>query len=73
MSISPEAVKAAVAVLTASYSAISASGKNGLPSGHLYARLMPYIDLDGYNKMIKLMVDKKMITVKNDVLYVVVN
>ena len=47
---------------------IAATGKSGLPSGHLYAMLMGHIDIDTYQK---LMVEAGGVTLKNHVLHAI--
>lgn len=50
---------------------IAATGKRGLPSGHLYAMLMGHMDIDTYQKLIDLMVEAGGVTLKNHVLHAI--
>lgn len=55
--------------LDAVHEIIEAAGPLGLPSGHLYAMLMPQgIDFETYNTLVNFMVAKCGITLKNHVL-----
>ena len=38
---------------------------NEVPSGHLYAQVMSHINLESYNRVIKILTDAKMIKVSN--------
>ena len=55
-------------VLDAIQEIITAAGSQGLPSGHLYAMLMGYMDLQTYQTMIGLMVKAGGVTLQNHVL-----
>jgi hypothetical protein len=50
---------------------IKAHGEEGIPSGHLYARLMGKLSLDQYQSAINLLVDSGRITNKGHLLQVV--
>lgn len=59
-----------LAALGAIIEAIETAGDTGLPSGHLYAHLMPTgITLDGYNKMESMLIASGRIVKRGDVLY----
>jgi len=47
---------------------IKGAGSQGIPSGHLYAMLMAYMDLQTYQTMIGLMVKAGGVTLQNHVL-----
>ena len=47
---------------------IKGAGSQGIPSGHLYAMLMTYMDLQTYQTMIGLMVKAGGVTLQNHVL-----
>jgi hypothetical protein len=47
---------------------IKGAGSQGIPSGHLYAMLMTYMDLQTYQTMIDMMVRAGGITLQNHVL-----
>lgn len=50
-------VVAAVEMIRAAYGLVATYGNAGMPSGHLYAHMMSAgMDLEGYDKMIALMV-----------------
>jgi hypothetical protein len=55
-------------VLDAVQAIIKKAGPQGLPSGHLYAMLMGYMDLESYQSMIDIMVQAGGITLNNHVL-----
>ena len=55
-------------VLDAIQEIITAAGPQGVPSGHLYAMLMGYMDLNTYQTMIDLMVKAGGITLTNHVI-----
>jgi len=58
-------------VLDAIHDIIESAGPLGLPSGHLYAMLMPQgIDFNTYNTLVNFMVAKCGIALKNHVLTV---
>lgn len=48
--------------------AVYDSGTHGIPSGHLYARLMNIIPLEMYEKLIGHMIDKGLLTKENHLL-----
>ena len=48
---------------------IKEAGSQGIPSGHLYAMLMTYMDLQTYQTMIGLMVKAGGVTLQNHVLH----
>ena len=47
---------------------VTDAGSQGIPSGHLYAMLMTYMDLQTYQTMIGLMVKAGGVTLQNHVL-----
>jgi len=55
-------------VLDAIQDIVSAAGSQGIPSGHLYAMLMGYMDLQTYQSVIALMVRAGGVTLQNHVL-----
>ena len=55
-------------VLDAIQEIVVAAGSQGIPSGHLYAMLMGYMDLQTYQSMIALMVRAGGVTLQNHVL-----
>ena len=55
-------------VLDAIQEIITRAGSQGIPSGHLYAMLMGYMDLDTYQNVIALMVRAGGVTLQNHVL-----
>lgn len=55
--------QAAIEAVKAVASVIKDMGQ--VPSGHLYANLMQYMSLDVYQAIIALLVESKLITVKN--------
>ena len=55
-------------VLDAIQEIITGAGSQGIPSGHLYAMLMGYMDLDTYQNVIALMVRAGGVTLQNHVL-----
>jgi len=55
-------------VLDAIQEIVVAAGSQGIPSGHLYAMLMGYMDLQTYQTMIGLMVKAGGVTLQNHVL-----
>ena len=55
-------------VLDAIQEIITAAGPQGVPSGHLYAMLMGYMDLNTYQTMIDLMVKAGGITLTHHVI-----
>lgn len=58
---------AAIQMIKAVADAIKELGK--IPSGHLYARLMPYLDLPSYEKIIGILERSGVIRKTSDVLY----
>lgn len=50
-------IEAHLKVLQAVAVAICDAGDQGLIEGHLYARLISYMDLDSFNKMISILTD----------------
>jgi hypothetical protein len=53
----------AIEVIKTAYSIAAASGKVGIPSGHLYARLMEnFTSLEQYESMVALMVKTKLLS-----------
>lgn len=59
-----------LAALGAIIEAIETTGDTGIPSGHLYAYLMPTgITLDVYNKMESMLIASGRIVKRGDVLY----
>ena len=55
-------------VLDAVQEIVEKAGPQGIPSGHLYAMLMGYMDLDTYQTMIGVMVKAGGVTLNNHVL-----
>lgn len=55
-------------VLDAVQEIVQRAGPKGIPSGHLYAMLMGYMDLNTYQSMINIMVQAGGITLENHVL-----
>ena len=55
-------------VLDAIQEIVTGAGSQGIPSGHLYAMLMGYMDLDTYQNVIALMVRAGGVTLQNHVL-----
>jgi len=55
-------------VLDAIQEIVQRAGPEGIPSGHLYAMLMGYMDLETYQTMIDIMVQAGGITLENHVL-----
>lgn len=55
-------------VLELVHTLIEASGPEGIPSGHLYAALMGFMDLETYQSLIDLMIKSGGITLNNHVL-----
>jgi hypothetical protein len=55
-------------VLDAVQEIVEKAGPQGIPSGHLYAMLMGYMDLDTYQTMIGVMVKAGGVTLKDHVL-----
>lgn len=55
-------------VLDAIQEIVQRAGSEGIPSGHLYAMLMGYMDLETYQSMIDIMVQAGGITLENHVL-----
>lgn len=47
---------------------IAATGKDGMPSGYLYAGLMNVIDIHAYNSLISVLVGSKTISKSGDLL-----
>lgn len=63
--------QAAIEVMGVVAGLVRSKGALGQPSGELYARLMPYMDLSGYEKMIALMKSTGVIKEVGNVLYFV--
>lgn len=59
----------AIELIRLAYSAVAECGKEGMPSGHLYALMMPaFSDLSAYEKMVDLMVRTKMFSKSGNLL-----
>ena len=63
-----EKTKKLLDVVTALHDIIKASGTAGIPSGHLYARLMDKMPLHTYQSLIDILVRSKCITNKGHLL-----
>lgn len=60
---------AAIELISVAYKLVAAAGTLGKPSGHLYAEMMSaFSGLDGYERMIALMLRTGLITQRGDVL-----
>jgi len=54
---------AAIELIKLAYEAVAAKGKEGMPSGHLYALMMPaFDDLASYESMINIMLRTKLLS-----------
>lgn len=59
----------AVELIRLAYGAVAEKGKDGMPSGHLYALMMPaFEDLDAYERMIGLMTRTGLISKRGNLL-----
>lgn len=57
-------------VVSAIVGTVSDMGEAGAPSGHIYAALMSQgVSLDQYNKIIDMLIAKKLVRLSNHVLY----
>jgi radical SAM superfamily enzyme len=67
MTITPEKVITAIKIIEEIHEIIKLHGPAGIPSGHLYAALMPHIDisLETYQGIINFLVRAKKIKVVN--------
>ena len=60
---------AAIELIKLAYEAVASKGTEGMPSGHLYALMMPaFSDVNQYESMIALMVRTKLLTKTGHVL-----
>lgn len=66
MTANKDELKAGVAMIAAVAEAIRELGS--VPSGHLYARLQGKVTLEGYNKLIDILKNAKMVEEKNHLL-----
>jgi hypothetical protein len=64
-----ETVKALAELILVLRDIIRAAGKEGIPSGHLYAHCMGGMTLETYEKLIKIFLDSGKVERKNHVLY----
>ena len=60
--------RARIEIIKTIYHAIEQTGEMGMPSGHLYARLMDVMTLDQYNSLIDGMIEAGLITRSNHLL-----
>jgi hypothetical protein len=69
VTITTKQASAAIELIKLAYTAVASSGEAGMPSGHLYALLMPAFDsLAGYESMIDLMLRTKLLSKRGQVL-----
>lgn len=69
MSITPSQAMAAIELIKLAYSAVVEHGPTGMPSGHLYALMMPaFNSLSDYESMIALMVKTRLLSKDGHVL-----
>lgn len=61
---------AAKDIMRTAFVAIGEAGKDGLPSGHLYAKFMNLLTLQTYEKMLKLMKNLGLIEEKGYLLFI---
>jgi hypothetical protein len=66
VTVNKDELKAGVAMIAAVAEAIREVGQ--IPSGHLYARLQGKVTLDGYNKLIGILKNAKLIEENNHLL-----
>jgi hypothetical protein len=60
---------AAIELIKLAYEAVASCGKAGMPSGHLYALMMPaFSDVHQYESMVALMVRTQLLTKTGHVL-----
>lgn len=60
---------AAIELIKLAYSAVAERGKDGMPSGHLYALMMPaFDDVASYESMVGLMVRTQLLSKRGDLL-----
>jgi len=64
-------VRATVEVLREFVAAIKSAGSMGLPSGHLYAAVMQYVELEKYNQLIQILKDTGIVREVNHCLFYV--
>lgn len=63
--------RAILEIVSAMYDVIKSRGNNGIPSGHLYAELMPILSLDQYQRFVSLLVKSGKVRESGHVLYYV--
>lgn len=68
MTTTQKAVNAYIAIAGLMLEAIQEAGVDGIPSGHLYAIVMQYMNLDQYNMIINSLVKAGKITNKGHLL-----
>jgi hypothetical protein len=67
--ITNEKLKLAIDLIKVIYDGINASGKMGMPSGHIYGALMNMMSLETYEKAINIMVNNGLIEKRGDLLF----
>jgi hypothetical protein len=65
-----ETMMNAIDMMKAVYVKIASAGAMGKPSGHLYAEIMEYVDLNAYQSMIRLMINKGLLSQRGDLLFI---